>query len=115
MNEFTFVAVIARPVMRPSNAPKASPPMIPATSPTVLIALTVMMADAVATAAIERSKTPAMMHSVVVDAKIKRMDDCSRMFAALSNDRNDDGDAKANSTKSTPKTPGSRQSRRMRL
>ena len=68
------------------------------------MALTVMMADAVATAAMDRSKIPAMMQTVVVAARISRTDDWSRMFAPFWSDRND-GDVKASTTKRRPKTP----------
>ena len=75
MKELTFVFVIATPVINPSSPPKRTPRMTPPKSPTALMALTVMMAEAVATAAIDRSKIPAMMQTVVVAARISRTDD----------------------------------------
>ena len=75
MKELTFVFVIATPVINPRRPPKSTPRMTPPTRPTALMALTVMIADAVATAAIDRSKIPAMMQTVVVAARISRTDD----------------------------------------
>jgi hypothetical protein len=76
---------------------------MPNTGPRRLTAVTVRMADAVATAAIERSNTPAMMQMVVVAAKINRMDDWSRMLAAFVKEKND-RDATASSRARVPKT-----------
>jgi len=62
-----------------------------------------MIADAVAVAATERSKMPAMIQSVNTVAMMKRIDDWSRIFAAFCHERKE-GEERARTTKSNPKT-----------
>ena len=78
--------------------------MMPMTMPNALMAFTVIIAEAVAVAATERSKMPAMIQSVRTVAMMKRIDDWSRMFAAFCHERNE-GEEIARTTKSNPKTP----------